>query len=121
MDTNRILWVSRQHEPTSRQKASLMRIYGKDVEIVRFVKTFSNAEQIAEIYRKEKCTALVFIGPESALRRLVALPDVVVVRAIPREVRDGEVPDFVDRKSGTRLIFNGFERVDKIEFSTTLL
>ncbi|MFH1565765.1 MAG: hypothetical protein ABIB98_00990 [bacterium] len=118
---NRILWVSRQHEPTSRQKASLVRIYGEDVEILRYKETFSSADQIAIRYRKEKCTALVFVGPESALRRLVELPDVVVVRAIPREVREGEVPDFVDRKSGTRLVFNGFEQVDKIEVKTTLL
>lgn len=121
MPNNKVLWVSREHKPTRSQLGELKRIYGGDVRVVPYKETFDSAEEIVRRYEEERCIALVFVGPDSALRRLVELPNVVVVRAIKRKAGLGESPDHVDKRTGRASVFEGFERVDSYTFQTTRL
>jgi hypothetical protein len=109
----RIYWMSR-HAPLPAQKRELQRIFG-EVQIVEDKKPFGSTEELVQRFRDSSCSDIVFVGPESVLRRLVDIGlRPIWAKMSPVETFTDPDCETVSRQFIWRFV--GFERVVRYEF-----
>lgn len=113
-DVKKVLVVTR-HTLLPSQMEWLQAKFGADMQIVPYPDSFDGVNDILRTYEREKCEEMVYIGPDSVLRRLLELnlhPWVPEMNELPRGQK-GEVK--ATKKRGP-LCFKRFRRVRTYKF-----
>lgn len=116
----KILWVSR-HELSNEQLTDLERIYGDDVEIVKFQDNVQSARQLVEV--GEDCEVFAVVLPPALLADLTnpCVNQKPVIRSVMERVPTGYTnvnPVTGKEEMEMAMHFVAWEQVDEIRIFT---
>jgi hypothetical protein len=106
----KIIWFSR-HEPIQKQITELKRIFGSDVEIILDSNPFSNADDVANRFKRSGAEEMVVVAPLSVIIELIKRG----IRPLYAEMKLVQGNEYDVTVNGRKFVFDRFVRITAIE------